>query len=113
MYVYLLVILTLCCGVNHFLLVMPVSFKNPLKIVAWNMHGFHGNKLYLRELCNAYDVVAVSEHWLYPAEYSSFRDLLGGSYHDIFKTSKDMHPGSCGKIIGRAGTALLEASLWM
>ena len=89
------------------------DLSGPLKIVAWNMHGFHGNKLYLRELCNAYDVVAVSEHWLYPAEYSSFGDLLGGSYHDIFKTSKDMHPGSCGKIIGRAGTALLEASLWM
>ena len=108
MYVYLLVILTLCCGVNHCLLVMSVSFKNPLKIIALNMHGFHENKLYLRESCNAYiyDVVAVSMHWLYPAEYSSFRELLGGSYHDIFKTCKDMHPGSCGKIIGHAGTAL-------
>ena len=63
-------------GFQLFILLLIVMCMANHRIVAWNMGGFRGGKHYLLELVKEYDIVALSEHWLYPQEADLVKDFL-------------------------------------
>ena len=50
------------------LIVIGMCILQNLRVCAWNMHGFVGGKEYLEVLSKSFDIVALSEHWLFPQE---------------------------------------------
>ena len=78
-----------------------------LSIVAWNMHGFTSGKHYLRKLALEYDIIAISEHWLFPNQVNKFEEWIPEGYDSMVKCSKDLLPDNCNRHIGHAGVAIL------
>lgn len=39
-----------------------------ISVVAWNCHGLSNSAPYLQTLANSFDIIIVSEHWLWPYE---------------------------------------------
>ena len=63
-------------------------------------------KNYLIDLVKKYDIVALSEHWLYPQEADLVKDFLSIDFDPEVKCSSDSLPENCNRYIGHAGVAL-------
>ena len=102
---YLKLILLLLFVLHCWIFGQPTGM-NSLDIVAWNMRGFAGGKYYLKELVKNHDIIAISEHWLYPQEESRMPEWIPNNYECIIKCSQDLQPDNCNRVIGHAGIGL-------
>ena len=54
---------------------MNMTTPNELSLCAWNVRGFDIAIPYLRYLLDRYDIVCVSEHWLYKNQHMRFGEV--------------------------------------
>ena len=85
--------------------VININMKE-LNITGWNMHGFACGKEYLECISQTYDVVAISEHWLFPQEIDKIKKCMPEDFVCEVKCSSDLIPENCCRHIGHAGVAL-------
>ena len=49
-----------------------------ISMVAWNCHGLSNSVPYLQVLAQCFDVILISEHWLWPYELSKLDSIVPG-----------------------------------
>ena len=54
------------------------STVDKISLVAWNCHGLSNAVPYLQILANSFDIILVSEHWLWPYELHTLDTILPG-----------------------------------
>ena len=78
----------LCFWITLIFFVININMKE-LNIIGWNMHGFACGKEYLECISQTYDVVAISEHWLFPQEIDKIKKCMPEDFVCEVKCSID------------------------
>ena len=85
---------------------MKRSHKDNIALCAWNMRGFDIALPYLRKLIDNFQIVCVSEHWLYKNQYCRFENIsddIEFICHSSNRSPADMY--GCGR--GQGGVGIL------
>lgn len=83
------------------------NHKNMIKICSWNMRSMWSTASpYLVELLNNSDIVAISEHGLYPCELYKIRNLHS-QFQAFSKSAQTLNDKDFGKIKGHSGCAIM------
>ncbi len=80
--------------------------RRELRITGWNSRGFWVAKPYMLHLMQNADIVAISEHKLYPHELQHL-NTLNSDYVAWGRSSADLELKNYGKVPGHCGVALL------
>ena len=81
--------------------------KSNIAVVAWNMNcSFTSAHLYLNELMGTHDIIAVSEHALYPCEHYKLNDVNSAFIFDPIKSYAKLDDRQFGKERGHGGVAI-------
>lgn len=79
-----------------------------IRVAYWNMNGFESNKDFIEHLMKEFncDIIALSEHKLYPCNEDKLQTYFGGDYTCAVTCSADLKSENFGRIFGHAGVAI-------
>ena len=80
--------------------------NNELSICAWNMRGFDISIPYLRVLLRQFNIVCISEHWLYNNQHCRF-DGISSDTDFICRSSNLSTAENYGLGRGQGGVAIM------
>ena len=76
-----------------------------LRITAWNLRSMSCAKPYIKELLQCSDILAISEHRLYPSELYKLNDI-DQKFDVLSKSSSDLNENNQSMSYGHGGVAL-------
>ncbi|CAH1795212.1 unnamed protein product, partial [Owenia fusiformis] len=86
-----------------------IAFNNQgnseLRLAQWNCRGFNVSTLYIKHLLSHCDILALSEHKLYPCNRFKL-DSVHSDFRCYSTSSKNLNDFNCGKIWGNGGVAI-------
>ena len=82
-----------------------------ISLCQWNMNGFNTSQLYLDQLMNSYDIIAISEHKLYPANKHKL-NIKPDKFGMVSKCSQHLDPQNCGIVWGCGGVVRVDSRWW-
>ena len=106
-YHYCICLISLFTLLISLTVIMSINIPNNLSFAAWNMRCcFDTSKSYMRHLADKADIIAVSEHGLFPCELHKLDSLVHG-YTSIAKASAQLSDNDFGARRGIGGCAII------